>query len=200
MRKAGSNWRDRYYATDADVVLASLIEMDNRQRHNRPETHRRHSIDVGVMHDKIPVRSESIPAPASIGSQTVMGLSLSAVSSPTLTGEYSPATLPSSTTSPESSFSAPTPSSTNSIVRRCHLCPALFTGSARDSASNLRRHMRTTRDHGNAVGLVCMVCGSTISRSDNLGKHMRTVHGEGTGALLRRAGARKRRRDTEGAE
>ena len=200
MHRKGSNWRDLYHATDAVAILTSLVEMDNRQRLDHLETRRRHSINVNAMHDDIPARSGSTSAPSPIGSQTVMGLSLSAVSSPTLTGEYSPATLPSTTTSPESSFSAPTPSSPDSIVRRCHLCPATFTGSARNSATNLRRHMRTTRDHGNAVGLVCTVCNSIISRSDNLGKHMRTVHGEGTGALPQRAGARKRRRYTEGAE
>ena len=200
MYKAGSNWRDRYHATDLDMVLASLVEMDNRQHLDHPKTRRRHCTDVNAMHEKIQLRPESISTPSSIGSQTVMDSMLCALSSPTLTGEYSPATLPSSNTSPESSFSAPTPYSTSSNVRRCTLCPALFTGSARDSASNLRRHMRTTRDHGNAVGLPCTVCGSTISRSDNLGKHMRTVHGEDTGALLRRASSRKRRRDTKNAE
>ena len=174
--------------------------MDNRQQLDHPKSRRRHHNNVNAMHDSSQMRPESIPTPSPVGSHTFMGSSLSKVSSPTLTGDYSPTTLPSPTTSPESSFSAPTPSSTSPIVRRCPLCPALFTGSARDSASNLRRHMRTTRDHGNAVGLVCMVCGSTISRSDNLNKHMRTVHGDETGATLRRTGARKRRRDCDGAE
>ena len=57
--------------------------------------------------------------------------------------------------------------------------------------------MRTSRDHGNAVGLVCTApgCGAVFSRSDNLGKHVRTVHGGDIqlDGRLNKAGAGKRR-------
>ena len=44
-------------------------------------------------------------------------------------------------------------------------------------------------------------CGKILSRTDNLGKHVRAVHGgDDTGAVLRRAGARKRRRYAEDEE
>ncbi len=199
MHETGPKWRDRYYATDLDVVLASVVEMDNRQR---PEHCRRRYTNVNVIPDNVQTWSQSTPKPSPIESQTLMGSSLSAVTSPTFTGRYSHVAQPSPSTSPESSFSAPTPSSSSADATRCPHCPALFTGSARDRSSNLRRHMRTTREHGNAVGLLCTVpgCGAMLSRSDNLGKHMRTVHRADTGAMLTRAGAQKRRRDTEGAE
>ena len=62
--------------------------------------------------------------------------------------------------------------------------------------------MRTTRNHGNLVGLLCTVpgCDAVISRSDNLGKHIRTVHEGDTSTTLRRQGARKRRRNGDIAE
>ena len=190
MHEAGPNWRDRCYATEIDMVLDSLVEIDNR--HPR-------CINVKDMPENMQTLPGRYPTPPSIESQTLMGSPLSALTCPTFTGGYSPATQPVSTTSPGSSFSAPAPSSSSSTdVTRCPKCPAVFTGTARDRASNLRRHMRTTRDHGYAVGLLCPIpgCGAILSRSDNLGKHMRTVHGVDTDAVLRRAGARKRRRDT----
>lgn len=193
MHEEGPNWRDRFYATEIDEILTSLEHIDNRYR-------RRTS--VNSMPEMVQTLTESIPTPSSIESQTLIGSPLSAFTSPTVVGGYSPPTQSSSTTSPESSFSAPTPSSSRTDVERCPKCPAVFTGSPRDRASNLRRHMRTTREHGNAVGLLCPIpgCGVTLSRSDNLGKHIKTVHGGDTDAVLRRADARKRRRYTEGSE
>ena len=182
------------------MVLASVVEMENRQRIHCAVTSKRQYTNLNNMSESMHMLPESIPTPSYRDIQTPIGTPLSAATSPTLTGIYSPATQHSFTASPESSFSAPTPSSSSTDLTRCPLCPALFTGSARDRKSNLRRHMRTTRDHGNAVGLLCTVpgCGAEFSRSDNLGKHFKTVHGEDAGGMLRRAGARKRRRVSEG--
>lgn len=206
MQAAGPHWRDRYHATDIDVVLASVVEMDNSQRldHRVPHHQRSTTIDAIpdtklICHDK----NISTPSPWTTKNQPLNGSSPSTVTSPTLTPTTgsSPATQSSPKTSPASSFSASSPSSSSSAdITRCPLCPALFTGSARDRGSNLRRHMRTTRDHGNEVGLLCTVrgCGAVLSRSDNLGKHVRTVHPGVRSEMLRRAGARKRRRGLGG--
>ncbi len=180
------------------MVLASVLEMDNRQR---PEhCHRRYTND-NVIPDDIQTWPQSTPKPSSFESQTLIGSSLSAVTSPTFTGGYANTAQPSPSMSPESSFSAPTPSSSSAGVIRCALCLTPFAGSARDRASNLRRHMKS-RKHGSAVEFPCTVpgCGKNFSRSDNLSKHMRTVHQADTGATLTRAGAQKRRRDPEGTE
>ena len=144
---------------------------------------------------------ESIPTPPSTGSQTLVGSSPSTITSPTFAGGSSPTTQPSPSTSSQSSFSAPSPASSTDVTH-CHLCPAIFTGSPRDRSSNLRRHMRTTRDHGSVVGLLCTVpgCNATISRSDNLVKHIRTVHEGNTSTTLRQQDSRKRRRSGNAAE
>lgn len=196
MHGAGLNWRDRCYATHLDTVLASVMEMDTCQQLQQIVPHHRRHPNVHAMPGIKQTCAESMPTPSCMESQTLIGSSPSIVASPTYTSGYSPATQPSPTTSPESSFSAPSPSFSSTDVTRCPLCPAFFTGAARDRASNLRRHMRTMRDHGNAVGLLCTVpgCGSILSRSDNLGKHIRTVHQGDTGTMLRRQDARKRRR------
>lgn len=201
MHQVGPNWRDRYYATDLDVVLASVMEMDNRQSLDDNASRQRNK-DVNAIPDTTYTWPESVSIPTSIPDRTLIGSPLSTMTDPIITCVYSPTTQPSSTTSPESSFSAPTPSSSSIAVARCPLCPVVFTGSVRDRNSNLRRHMRTTRDHGNAVGLLCTVsgCGAILTRSDNLGKHIRTVHGGNTGAMLRRHGAKRRKGDNNGVE
>ena len=201
MHGAGLDWRDPCYATHLETVLVSCMEMDTRQRLKEIVPRHRSHPNVNAMPDIKQTCAESIATPSCIESQTLIGSSPSIVASPTYTSGCSPATLPSSTTSPESSFSAPSLSLSSTDVTRCPLCPTLFTGAARDRTSNLRRHMRTMRDHGNAVGLLCTVpgCGSILSRSDNLGKHMRTVHQGDTGTMLRQD-ARKRRRDGDAAE
>ena len=204
MYKAGPNWRDRYYATHLDMILASLVEIDNRQRFDHIIARHQHYTNAKAMPDDMQTWPESTPTPSSSQSQTLIGSSLSTITSTTFTGGYSPPIQPSSTTSPGSSFSAQTPSSSSSTeITRCPQCPAFFTGSARDRNSNLRRHKRTMRDHGNEVGHLCSVegCGKIFSRTDNLGKHVRTVHGgDDAGEVLRRAGAMKRRRYTEDGE
>ena len=201
MYKAGPNWRDPCYATDLDMVLASFVEIDNRHHFDHIIARDQHYTNANAMPDDIQTWPESTPTPSSSQGQTLIGSSLSTLTSPTFTGGYSPPFQPSSTTSPGSSSSAPTPPSSSSTeVTRCPQCPALFTGSVRNRNTNLRRHIRTTRDHGIAVGLPCSVegCGKILSRTDNLGKHMRTVHGgDNAGAVLRRADAMKRRRYTE---
>ena len=200
MYPAGPNWRDRYYATDLDVVLASVEKMNKHQclDHTAPRYQRSNNTEAKPNTKQ--TQPESTPTPSSIRSQTLIGSSPFTVTSPASTHGFSPALHPSSTTSPEAPFSAPTPSSSSANVTYCPHCPTTFTGSPRNRNSNLKRHMRTTHGHGNVVGLMCTVCGRTISRSDNLGKHMRKAHPEETGTTVGQAGARKRRRSTEEAE
>ena len=179
MHEPGPNWRNPYYATDIDVVIASLLETDNRQHLHHIETRRRRDTNVNAMAANMQSLPESTLTPLSVERQTPISTPLSMVTSPTYTGEYSPTFQPSSTTSPESSFSAPTPSSSTNVTR-CPVCGAVFTGSKRNRDSNLRRHMRTMVGHGKAGGLPCPVpgCKAILRRSDNLGRHMRTVHGQ----------------------
>ena len=170
MHEIGPNWRNRCYATNIDIVRASLVKIDSRRR-------RGHN-SINAMAAKLETLPESTPTALSTEKQTPISTPLTSVTSPTYTDDYPPAFQPSSTTSPESSFSAPTPSSSSTDVTCCPICRAVFTGCKRDRDSNFRRHKRTTAGHGNAVGLPCTEpgCSAILSRSDNLGKHIRTVH------------------------
>lgn len=199
MHEAGPNWRDRCYATHLDTVLASIVEMDTQRLKQIRPCHQS-KINVEPMPGAKHTLAESIPTPSSTQSQTLVGSSPITSASPTFTSGSSPTIQSSSMTSPESAFSAQSPSSSTDVTH-CPLCSALFTGSLRDRSSNLRRHMRTTRNHGSVVGLLCTVpgCNAVISRSDNLVKHIRTVH-EGDTGTLRQQVARKRRRDGNAAE
>lgn len=201
MNKAGLHWRDRHYATHLDTVLASAVEMNNRQRLQRILPRHQPDTQSNPLSDINQKLKESIPMPSSVERRTLIALSPFMSTSPVSPSGFSPRTQPSSITSPQSSFSA-SPSSSSTDVTHCSLCPALFTGSLRDRSSNLRRHVRTTRNHGNMVGHMCTVpgCNVVISRSDNLGKHLRTVHEGNQSTTLRRQGARKRRRDRDSPE
>lgn len=200
MHEAGPNWRDRCYATHLDMVMVSIVEMAARQRLEQ-------AVPRGSKVDEDSDTRKTLAKinldPSSTERQTPVDFSPCTMTSSTFTNASSPIIQPSATTTatPESSFSAPCPSS-NTNITHCPLCTTQFTGSRRDRSSNLRRHMRTTRNHGNFVGLLCTVpgCDAVISRSDNLVKHIRTVHEGDTSTMLRRQGARKRRRDGDTAE
>ena len=184
------------------MVLVSVVEMDNRQRLEQVMPRYGRSNKVNQKPDTEQTLDESNLELASTERQTLIDdASPSTITSSTFTNTSSPKTQPSSTATPESSFSAPSPSS-NINVTHCPLCPAQFTGSRRDRSSNLSRHMRTTRNHGNLVALLCTVpgCNAVISRSDNLGKHIRTVHKGEEHTMLRRQGARKRRKNGDTTE
>ena len=199
MHEAGLTWRDGYFATVLDMVLASALEMDKRQPPAQVDPYPDRKGNIHAMRRAEQISVSGISIVPSSETQTPIDSSPSTLTSPTFTTGSSPATQPSAVTSPETSFSAPSPFS-SSDVSHCPHCPMTFTGTPRNRSSNLRRHIRTTRDHGNNVGLLCKVpgCNAVISRSDNLGKHMRTVH-ENYSATLKRQGARKRRRDSDDA-
>lgn len=201
MHEAGLNWRDRCYATHLDMVFILVVEMDTRQRLEQVVPRHRRNNEIYELADTEQILAESNLESFSTERQTPIGSLPSTITSPSFTSRSSPTTQPSSTTSPESSFSALSPSSITNVTH-CPLCSAQFTGSLRDRSSNLRRHMRTTRNHGSAVGLPCTVpgCNAIISRSDNLVKHIRTVHEGHTSNMLRQQSARKRRRDGDAAE
>ena len=199
MHEAGLNWRDGYFATVLDMVLASALEMDRRQPPAQIDSYPDHKGDINAMRHTEQLSVSGISIVPSSEAQTPIDSSPSTLTSPTFTNGSSPATQLSAVTSPETSFSGPSPSS-SSDVSYCPHCPMIFTGTPRNRKSNLRRHIRTMRDHGSIVGLLCKVpgCNTVISRSDNLAKHMRTVH-EGNSATLKRRGAEKRRRDSDDA-
>ena len=181
--------------------MASALEMDKRKRPAQIGPYLDRKTDINAMPHTEQISAKGIPELPSSEIQTPIGSSPCTLTSPTFTNGSSPTTQPSAVTSPETSFSGPLPSSSSDVLH-CPHCPGTFIGSPRNRMSNLRRHMRTTRNHGNIVGLRCRVpgCNTVISRSDNLAKHRRTVHEENASATSERPGTRKRRRggDTAG--
>ena len=174
MHEAGPDWRNPYYATHIDVVIASLVDINNRQHLDHIGSRRRRETNVNAMDANMQSLPESAPTPISVEMQIVIGRQLSKITSPPYTGEYSPACQPSSTTSPKSCISATTSSSLSTDITLCPICGAVFKG--RWSRTNMGRHKKST--HDNKARRPCTVPGCTamLSRSDNLGKHMRTVH------------------------
>ena len=195
------------------MVLASALEMDKRKRPAQivPCLDRKIDINAMLHTQRSPAIGVSELASSVIQTPTdsspcTLTSSPYTPTSPSFTNGSSPTTQPSAVTSPESSVSGPSPSS-SSDMSHCPHCPATFTGTPRNRSSNLKRHMRTTRDrdHGNTVGLQCRVsgCNTVISRTDNLAKHMRTVHADKTNAIkatFGRKGAGKRRTYEDTAE
>lgn len=199
MNGAGPNWRNRHYATHLDTVLALIVETENCQQLEEILPRHQQNTNSSALPRPTQRLAQGPPTLLCTESQTLVGSSPSTITSPS---ESSPTTQASSVPSPLSSFTAPSPSSSSADVTRCDICLKVFTGALRDRISNLKRHMRTTRDHGNTVGHLCPVagCGAVLSRSDNMGKHIRTLHQGNEGVLQRPQGARKRGRDSEDAE
>ena len=196
MQKAGPDWRDRFYATDLEKVLAISQEIDNR--------HKKFATGKAILRKRPPCsdprqsHQERDPSP---GRKIITSSidSLPATLIPDMPTPLSQSTAShSSSMSPDSSFSqtSPTPStSTNSTQTTvCDLCKATFTGEYQKS--NYDRHMRTSKQHGGTSGLLCPIegCGAELFRSDNLAKHMRKAHQKMT--PLRRQGGNRRRKNS----
>lgn len=48
MSEAGSNWRGRYYATDLDLVLATSLELDNKERREKSSVNQIKLLDTAL--------------------------------------------------------------------------------------------------------------------------------------------------------
>ena len=177
MQEAPMAWRDPFYITDLNKVLAISLEIDKSQQkaaqlslhgHTAPISPKRRLCD--------PTWSKSL--------EKSKGLIDSSSSSPIWNVESSTsssqrAVSDSSTDSPDSTFSPLSlPSPLSSIDTTQCDCGQVFRGLLQDRMSNLKRHIRTRHQSIDYFGCPVIRCDSTFNRQDNLNKHLRKAHPE----------------------
>lgn len=197
MQKAPMGWRDPFYITDLNKVLAISLEIDKSQQRAAQVSLHGQSTPISPK-QRLCDPSWSKPSEEkralieSPSSSSVWDLESSTVSSQSAASHFS-------TDSPDSSFSPLSlPSPLSSIdTTCCDVCGQVFTGLLQDRMSNLKRHIRSK--HENIDDFQCPVieCDSTFNRQDNLNKHMRKAHPK-LGLFGRRRLARSRRPSARG--
>ena len=205
MHQSDPNWRSRYYAAALYKMLAVSVEISNRQTlEARSARYSRTSVLAVVRPTQSTCTSPVSPAsgesetlinssPSTVGSRSSQHSSLvghynSSFTAPTSdsTGSPTSPSLPASPTSASGMISCPDPS-----------CPEKFKPIS--GATNVLRHLKTSRAHGNGAMYYCHKegCAKRFSRSDNLNHHIQKVHGEPAPPPTRRRGLRKRRRELD---
>ena len=206
MHQPDPSWRSRYYSAGLDKVLAISVEITNRRtlkarsaRHSRTSvlavvrpTQSTCTSPISAASDESHTLLNSSPSTASSLSTrhaSSVGNDDSSFTAPTSNSAGSPTSSPTtpltlcSPTSTERMISCPDPS-----------CPEKFMPTS--GATNVQRHLRTSRFHGNRPSFYCHKEGCTkkYSRGDNLNHHLQEAHGEPAAQRPRRRGQRKRRR------
>ena len=188
-------WRDPFYITDLNKVLAMFLEMDESQ-----QTAARMSLYVQrtTISPKRrlcrPTWSKSLEKKSALiestPSSSIGNVEDSPVSSHRAVAE-------SSTNSPDSIFSPlslPSPLSSSTDTSSCEVCGQVFRGLLQYRMSNLKRHIRTRHESIDYFECPVIGCDSTFNRQDNLNKHIRKTHPRL--GLLRRRRLTKRRRSS----
>ena len=169
-------WRDRFYITDLNKVLAISLEIDKSQQRaaqvslhgqSSPISHKQWLCD-STWSKPLEEKSTLIESPSS---SSAWDLESSTASSQSAASHFS-------TDSPDSTFSPLSlPSPLSSIdTTCCEICGQAFTGLLQDRMSNLKRHIRTKHEIINDIQCPVHECDSTFNRRDNLNKHMRKAH------------------------
>ena len=202
MRQPDSAWRDRYYASAFEKILAMSLEIENRRLIISPFARPWPDIRAfAAGKAKEPTQDSSIPN-ASDATVAFMDSSPSTLASGSrdsfcqTDSEVSSMVTSIDATSNFSS-SPVSPSTPVDEMVKCPFCPASF--APLYGKSNLQRHLRSASVHGNGTAFVCpeLGCGSILSstRKDNLNKHYQTKH-QMTAPLPQRSHT-KRKRDLD---
>ena len=188
-------WRDPFYITDLNKVLAMFLEIDKSQ-----QTAAR--ISLYVQRTPISPKRQLCRPTWSKSLEKKSALIESTSSSSIGNVEDSPvssrrAVADSSTDSPDSicsPLSLPSPLSSSTDTSSCEVCGQVFRGLLQDRMSNLKRHIRTRHESIDYFECPVVGCDSTFNRQDNLNKHIRKMHPRL--GLLRRRRLTKRRRSS----
>ena len=197
MQQAPTNWRDPFYITDLNRVLAISLERDKTQQraarvslHSQTPISPKHQLRESIWSEPLDENRVLIESPPS---SSAWDLESSTVSSQR-SASYSFTNSPDSICSP---LSLPSPLSPSIDTTSCEACGQVFRGLLQDRISNLKRHHRTR--HESIDFFECSVngCHSTFNRQDNLNKHIRKTHPR-LGLLRRRRLTKSRRPSARG--
>ncbi len=190
-------WRDPFYITDLNKVLAISLEIDNSQQ-------KAAQISLRGQTTPISPRQRLCDSTWSKPLEKTRALIESPSSSSTLDVESSTlssqrAVSESSTDPPESTFSPSSlPSPLSSIdITCCEVCGQIFRGLLQDRKSNLKRHIATKHESIDVFQCRAIGCDSKFNRPDNLKKHIRKGHPK-LGLLGRRGLTKSRKRSARG--
>ena len=183
------DWRDPFYITDLNKVLAISLEIDKRQQS---------AARVSLHGQTTPISPErwlhssswSRPLVESPPSSFARDLESPTDSSQSAASHRS-ADSPDSIYSP---LSLPSPFSSSIDTTSCEVCGQVFRGLLQDRISNLKRHIRTRHESIDFFDCPVNGCDSTFNRQDNLNKHIRKTHPRS--GLLRRRRLTKSRRSS----
>ena len=190
-------WRDPFYITDLNKVLAISLEIDKSQQKAAQTSLRGHTTPIrpkqrfcGSTWSKSLEKSRALIEPSS--SSSVWNVESSTLSSQSAVSD-------SSTDSPDSTFSPLSlPSPLSSIdTTCCEVCGQVFRGLMQDRMSNLKRHIRSRHENIDHFECPAIKCDSTFNRQDNVNKHIRKTH-PGLGLLGRRRLTKSRRSSARG--
>ena len=201
MRQPDSAWRDRYYASALEKILAMSLEIENHQLMISPFARPWPDIRAfAAGKAKEPTQDSSIPN-ASDATAAFMDSSPSTLSSGSrdsffwTNSEVSSMVTPTTATS---SFSSSLVSPSTPVDKmKCPFCPATF--APLYGKANLQRHLRSASVHGNGTAFVCpeLGCSSILrsTRKDHLKIHHQRKHQ--MTALVPQRSHTKRRRDLD---
>jgi hypothetical protein len=203
MQDLSPNWRNEYYATELDKVLATFVELRNQQcRANVTDDPSELCVEIPAPGRLASQFCESSISPSSgttiftPGPSPLESVALSYPGSP-MSGDKiarwtpvssplpSPVELPvSSSTDPTQrswelpQASLPSAPSRNGEVSpmRCELCNKYFKGNLQNQRRNLKRHRETCHDRNPKHSCQEPNCDRTFVRSDYLLKHRRGSH------------------------
>ena len=197
MEPSELSWRNPYYVTYLDKVLALYLELNKRQQIGSSPNHWPNTSVFALLRSPppIPQSTKSLvsnshggnlgASPASRTSRVLVDFSQRDNSAP-----------PSEIGSQGLTFPPPIALPTSvSEVEYCRPCSKAFKGTPQTRKSNFLRHIKTSREHNKDAVYICPMpgCNSKRRRTDNLNKHLKTAHGMLSRSERRQAiGASKR--------
>ena len=167
-------WRHLYYATALIQILdtsSNILDYEGQETYNK--TASTDCLHTGNANGSTTALDQSMEdtntARSATGSTSAIGSSPEDVQGGSL--------MSSTTTSTNSSFSSSS-SATHATSVQSSTCKCGQTLTGTSSASNLKRHQRTSGCSGTSARLECpeQGCNRTFTRSDNLRKHFRETH------------------------
>ena len=162
------NWRDPFYITDLNKVLAISLEIDKAEQSGAR---------VSLLGHATPINPKQWLHKSSWSKPLVENRALietppssSAWDLESPTDSSQSAASHSSVDSPNSIYSPlslPSPSSSSIDTTSCEVCGQVFRGSLQDRISNLKRHIRTRHESVDFFECPVEGCDSTFNRRDN---------------------------------